>query len=74
MASILPARYLRVSISIQRCRQTAKAITWQMATIPELRMSDITFNNEPSTINPDMVLPGMSILGLMNTRLQRKQK
>ncbi|WP_417513014.1 retropepsin-like aspartic protease family protein [Marinobacter sp.] len=39
-------------------------------TIPELRMGDITFNNVPGTINPDMdpdmVLLGMSVLGQLN--------
>ena len=39
-------------------------------TIPELHMGDITFNNVPGTINPDMdpdmVLLGMSVLGQLN--------
>lgn len=51
-------------------RTAAGTVKVWSTTIQELRMGDITFNNVPASINPsmdpDMVLLGMSVLGQLN--------
>ncbi|MDO6822857.1 TIGR02281 family clan AA aspartic protease [Marinobacter sp. 1_MG-2023] len=59
-----------VRIQPSLARTAAGTVRVWDTTIPELRMGDITFNNVPGTINPemdpDMVLLGMSVLGQLN--------